>query len=243
MLGVWVASHILHFAGHFSLCAFSILSNLLHGLAVQAPSEAQRLKLKQLHWDKLKATGEDTVWRKRPRHGRPHIDFTELESLFQILETTSVAVTQKAARPEEIRLVEHRRAHNICIELSGIRKPFPEIKAALLAMDDSALSVEQLLALSRAVPDDSERQQIDAYLAGAHPRHRGVCDPARLGTVERYFVEIKDVPRLGERIQCLLFSRTYAASRSRVSRVDLQGSCSSLSACSWLPAMPFWALD
>ncbi len=31
-------------------------------------------------------------------------------------------------RSEEILLVEHRRAHNICIELAGIRLPFPAIK-------------------------------------------------------------------------------------------------------------------
>ena len=35
---------------------------------------------------------------------------------------------------------------------------------ALLAMDGAALSVEQLDALSRAVPDDSERRDIVAYL-------------------------------------------------------------------------------
>lgn len=32
------------------------------------------------------------------------------------------------ARPLQVRLIEHRRAHNILIELSGIRKPFDEIK-------------------------------------------------------------------------------------------------------------------
>lgn len=31
-------------------------------------------------------------------------------------------------RSQEISLVEHRRAHNICIELSGIRMPFADIK-------------------------------------------------------------------------------------------------------------------
>ena len=31
-------------------------------------------------------------------------------------------------KDNEVRLVEHRRAHNILIELSGIRKPFDEIK-------------------------------------------------------------------------------------------------------------------
>lgn len=133
--------------------------------------------------------------------------------------------------------MEHRRAHNICIELSGIRKPFAEIKVclhscaiapcciyscqrwsvlnqlfknlqcihtlflfcsaqsgiwpcttlahspppvptthpwqdALLRMDDSALTVEQLAALGRAVPDDTERKELELYLRGEHPKYK-----------------------------------------------------------------------
>lgn len=43
---------------------------------------------------------------------------------------------------------------------------------ALLRMDAAALSVEQLAVLSRAVPDDQERKDIDLYLAGKHPKHK-----------------------------------------------------------------------
>jgi hypothetical protein len=38
------------------------------------------------------------------------------------------------------------------------------LQDALVQMDDTALTVEQLDALSRAVPDDSERDEIAAYL-------------------------------------------------------------------------------
>lgn len=42
---------------------------------------------------------------------------------------------RKLARQKsnEILLIEHRRAHNICIELAGIRMPFPAIKVPSLA--------------------------------------------------------------------------------------------------------------
>lgn len=43
-----------------------------------------------------------------------------------------------------------------------------------------------------------------------------MCDVERLGTVERYFVEIKDIPRLRERIRCFIFVRTYAATKAKV---------------------------
>ncbi len=43
---------------------------------------------------------------------------------------------------------------------------------ALLRMDAAALSVEQLAVLSRAVPDDQERKDIELYLAGKHPKYK-----------------------------------------------------------------------
>ena len=64
---------------------------------------------------------------QRPAH-RP------LFGCLQILENTAfrkLATTRSAA----ISLVEHRRAHNICIELSGIRMPFDAIKVSKLAFD------------------------------------------------------------------------------------------------------------
>ena len=54
--------------------------------------------------------------------------------------------------------------------------PPPPITAppqgALLRMDAGALSVEQLAVLSRAVPDDQERKDIELYLGGKHPKYK-----------------------------------------------------------------------
>jgi formin 2 len=51
------------------------------------------------------------------------------------------AIKRGATKEEEVRLVEHRRAHNLLIELSGIRKPFDEIKVRAGADDVSAGSM------------------------------------------------------------------------------------------------------
>lgn len=45
----------------------------------------------------------------------------------QILENTTLRKLA-TTRSNAISLIEHRRAHNICIELSGIRMPFADIK-------------------------------------------------------------------------------------------------------------------
>ncbi|KAL0019924.1 hypothetical protein WJX77_010272 [Trebouxia sp. C0004] len=184
------------------------------GVTKVRPTASQRRKLKQLHWDKIKAPQEGTIWHQASGLN-PNLNFAELESLFQILENTAfrkLATTRSAA----ISLVEHRRAHNICIELSGIRMPFADIKAALVEMNDSALTIDQLDALSRAVPDDTERKDIRLYLQGEHPKHKGLSDPQQLGTVERYFLEIMDIPRLQQRIDCFIFTRQFAPNINRV---------------------------
>ena len=56
-----------------------------------------------------------------------------------------------------------------------------------------------------------------ALLQGQHPKHRDVRDPALLGTVERYFLEIMDIPRLQQRIDCFIFTRQFAPNVARVS--------------------------
>lgn len=145
-------------------------------------------------------------------------------------------------------------------------------------MDAAALSVEQLAVLSRAVPDDQERKDLDLYLAGKHPKHkcapaglhwvvrlavwcqgrcmqhpaslsasvldvalphwpalhptaRGLSDVEKLGTVERYFVEVKGIPRLAERIRCFIFSRTYRATHTRVRLAGWRGACVERAMC------------
>ncbi len=49
---------------------------------VQATA-AQRRRLKQLHWDKLKQAREGTVWSKASKE-QLRINYDELESLFQV---------------------------------------------------------------------------------------------------------------------------------------------------------------
>ena len=51
---------------------------------------------------------------------------------------------------------------------------------------------------------------------GEHPKHKGLSDPQQLGTVERYFVEIMDIPRLQQRIDCFIFTRQFAPNVNRV---------------------------
>ena len=53
-------------------------------------------------------------------------------------------------------------------------------------------------------------------MQGEHPEHRGVRDPRQLAMVERYFVEVLDIPCLQARVECFLFHRQFASNAQRV---------------------------
>ena len=44
-----------------------------------------------------------------------------------------------------------------------------------------------------------------------------LTDPKQLAIVERYFVEVLDIPCLQARVQCFLFTRQFACNVQRVS--------------------------
>ena len=90
-----------------------------------------------------------------------------------------------AKKAEEVHLVEARRAHNICIELSGVHLDVAAIRAALTTMRTDHLSTDALGVLQRAVPTEHEAADIRLFLAGKHPRYRSQSDANTLGACER----------------------------------------------------------
>lgn len=87
------------------------------------------------------------------------------------------------SKPAEVHLVEGRRSHNICIELSGIHLDVTTIRAALQSMRLDAISSDALLVLQRSVPSPQETGEIRAYLAGTVPLCFAVMGACRDGAI------------------------------------------------------------
>ena len=163
--------------------------------------DPNRKKMKALHWQKIhKSKTKKTVW-ERNNEG-VDINMAELETLFSLQEDKPKGIRVEKKKSNIVHLIELKRSHNISIELSGLKLPFGKIKQALLDMDDSGFSLEQLQVLRRATPTDQEIVKLKAY-AG---------DIALLGSVERYFLEVSPIPRLESRIDALMFKKTFVSS-------------------------------
>eukprot|EP01026_Neomeris_dumetosa_P068328 TRINITY_DN66886_c0_g1_i2.p1 TRINITY_DN66886_c0_g1~~TRINITY_DN66886_c0_g1_i2.p1 ORF type:complete len:353 (+),score=25.57 TRINITY_DN66886_c0_g1_i2:34-1059(+) len=83
-------------------------------------------------------------------------------------------------------------------------------------MDPNQLTLDQLISLKSAVPSQKECRELNDYLNGKHPDYPGIKDVDLLGPVEKYFLQVKDIPRLEQRIECFIFARSYDEVQTQV---------------------------
>jgi len=197
-------------------------------------------RLKQLHWQKLQSAA-GTIWdASNADEAKP--DPATLASLFALADAPVKGAPGSASgkgKAGPVHLLDKKRTHNIAIQLAGImgngRMRFEDIRAALLRVDQNVLTLEQLQMLRLAVPTDPECRTLRAYTG----------DKAQLDIVERYFMEVMDIPRLAERIGALIFKVTYPAGVLAVDHAlaALRLACTTLTSNATLPKVLHFALQ
>ncbi|XP_056174434.1 formin-like protein 14 isoform X2 [Syzygium oleosum] len=126
--------------------------------------------LKPLHWVKVTRAMQGSLWadsQKLENQSRaPEIDISELESLFSAA-TLDGSGSNKAGgrrsninKPEKVQLVDLRRAYNCEIMLSKIKIPLPDMMNAVLALDSSALDIDQVENLIKFCPTKEEMETL-----------------------------------------------------------------------------------
>ncbi|EYU29102.1 hypothetical protein MIMGU_mgv1a0004991mg, partial [Erythranthe guttata] len=96
----------------------------------------------------------------------PEIDISELESLFSVATASDAANKaagsrgSKVNKPEKVQLVDLRRAYNCEIMLTKIKIPLPDMINAILALDSSALDIDQVENLIKFCPTKEEMETL-----------------------------------------------------------------------------------
>ncbi|CAG8716330.1 10768_t:CDS:2, partial [Funneliformis mosseae] len=162
--------------------------------------------LKALFWSKIPPHKlKSTVWEEIPLIVTREIpiNHTEIELLFpknainnSLKSPTSPTGTKKNT---VVTLLDFNRANNIGIMLARIKYSYIEIKGAILEIDDEKLSVENLRSLKNYVPSSEEKELIKDYDS----------DINNLGNAEKYFREVMEIPRLAERLGCMIYRRRF----------------------------------
>ncbi|KAG9142205.1 hypothetical protein Leryth_007639 [Lithospermum erythrorhizon] len=143
----------------------------LFSRAVSKTNQAK--KLKPLHWLKLTRAVSGSLWAEAQKSSEasrtPEIDISELESLFSAAAPNSDRGRKTGSRsslgqkPEKVQLIDHRRAYNCEIMLSKVKIPLPDLLTAVLALEDSALDVDQVENLIKFCPTKEEMDLLKGY--------------------------------------------------------------------------------
>ncbi|KAA8535343.1 hypothetical protein F0562_030346 [Nyssa sinensis] len=187
-----------------------------------SPKNHQSKKLKPLHWLKLNRAVQGSLWAEAQKLGEaskaPEIDMSELENLFSVAVPSSDqrgsggksnSRASLGHKSEKVQLIEHRRAYNCEIMLSKVKIPLHDLMSSVLALEDSALDVDQVDNLIKFCPTKEEMELLKGYSG----------DREKLGKCEQFFLELMQVPRIESKLRVFSFKIQF---RSQVS--DLRNS-------------------
>ncbi|RDX99267.1 Formin-like protein 20, partial [Mucuna pruriens] len=167
----------------------------------------RRSSLKPLHWSKVTRALQGSLWDELQRRGESQItqefDVSEIEKLFSANVPKLADLDGKSggrrksvgSKTDKIHLIDLRRANNTEIMLTKVKMPLPDMMAAVLAMDDSVLDVDQVENLIKFCPTKEEMELLKGYTG----------DKENLGKCEKYFLELMKVPRVESKLRVFSF--------------------------------------
>ncbi|PQQ20488.1 formin-like protein 20 [Prunus yedoensis var. nudiflora] len=180
------------------------------GAAATAP---RRSSLKPLHWSKVTRALQGSLWEELQRHGEtqtaPDFDVSEIESLFSATVPKPADSGGKSggrrkstgSKTEKVHLIDLRRANNTEIMLTKVKMPLSDMMAAVLAMDESVLDVDQVENLIKFCPTKEEMELLKNYTG----------DKETLGKCEQYFLELMKVPRVESKLRVFSFKIQFGS--------------------------------
>ncbi|GFQ07472.1 formin-like protein 17 [Phtheirospermum japonicum] len=161
--------------------------------------------LKPYHWLKLNRAMQGSLWAEAQKPDELskvlELDMSELENLFSTTIPNSDLVGKTNRRgsgikaDKRVHLIELRRAYNCEIMLTKVKVPLSDLMASVLALDDSALDIDQIDNLIKFCPTKEEIQLLKNYTG----------DKDNLGKCEQFFLELIKVPRVESRLRVFSF--------------------------------------
>lgn len=176
-------------------------------LSSKHQGQSKKTNLKPYHWLKLTRVMQGSLWAEALKSDEeakaPEIDLSELENLF----AASVPNSEKGGaggksscralgtKSDKVQLIELRRAYNCEIMLTKVKIPLPDLMNSVIALDDSALDVDQVENLIKFCPTKEEMELLKGYKG----------DKDNLGKCEQFFLELMKVPRVESKLRVFAF--------------------------------------
>ncbi|KAL6524192.1 hypothetical protein OROMI_031287 [Orobanche minor] len=194
----------------------SILSGAKEKLKLRASSRTQaqskKASLKPYHWFKLTRVMQGSLWAEaqKPEEAKVlDLDMSELESLFSIVipnsdhggATVKSKRRESGIKPDKVNLIELRRAYNCEIMLTKVKIPVSDLMNSVLALNDSALDIDQVDNLIKFCPTKEEIELLKNYKGNKE----------NLGKCEQFFLELMKVPRVESKLRVFSFKIQFCS--------------------------------
>ncbi|KAI9142770.1 formin homology 2 domain-containing protein [Paraphysoderma sedebokerense] len=186
------------------------------------PKVTPSVKMKQLQWNKLPPSQVQKTWWKNlsPESEvalrKNKIDVTELEELFAMNNPVkkeaapadgATPAAPTAAKSKNICLIDSKRAYNIGIMVSRIKMAFPEMRQAILAVQEDKLTEQLLNQFLANAPTSDEAEILNDYAQGTQEERSAKI--ADLDKAEQFLCEMMVIPRYEQRLKALVFKRKF----------------------------------
>jgi hypothetical protein len=163
-------------------------------------------KMRQLYWTTIVTHKlAQTAWRKGSGLGAVRIDMGLLREWFTVRADAaddkdgSSSSAAKARGYVNAGLLDPRRAQNVGILLAHTKMDGAEICRRVLSGAVDELKAETIASLLQMAPTQEEALKFGAYDGAA----------TSLSDLETLFMQLLDVPRLSNKLQALLFTRSF----------------------------------
>ncbi|GJZ39973.1 formin-like protein 20 [Tanacetum coccineum] len=149
-------------------------------------------------WEEIKKFGEG-------QSSPPEFDHSELETYFSNAPKKVVSKEAEkkkfvSTKPEQVQLIDMRRANNTLIMLTKVKMEYPQIVEAILTMNDKHLDANQLENILKFCPTKEEIEKLQNYQGDKNML--GKCEVV---AIVQYFLELMRVPRVESKVNCFLF--------------------------------------
>ncbi|CAK9146645.1 unnamed protein product [Ilex paraguariensis] len=191
---------------------FSAKGRLQPRTSLRNQAQPKKASLKPYHWLKLTRAMQGSLWAEAQKSDEaskaPDFDMSELESLFSATVPNSDHGTggksnrlASGPKSDKVHLVDLRRAYNCEIMLSKVKIPLSDLMSSVLALDDSALDIDQVDNLIKFCPTNEEMELLKNYNG----------DKENLGKCEKFFVELMKVPRVESKLRVFSFKMQFGS--------------------------------
>ncbi|KAF0977805.1 hypothetical protein FDP41_003127 [Naegleria fowleri] len=182
------------------------------GLAISKPPEVKlpelpkrvpKKNVKNFYGDAIKKQKVvNTIWIKdglAEKTKEVDLNINELEELFSNVPKEKKEEKKERKKKDCVSFIDPQKSNNLSIILGYLRLEYSEIKRAILEMDEEVLSQQNIESLKDKTPTDEEIQAILAYDG----------DADLLAVSDKFYLAIKDVPRLQSRLNFWSFKYKF----------------------------------